>query len=133
MSPDSPFANRRPPKFIRGKMYKYHFETEKTNNWWRREYQVWVSPQEFSLLRSSRLQGEYLPVLSADNDQLVTFLTNQGYIGPETDQSENVLTILLAAVRSVCRTVPPHIQIWTYAWLCLPAILFIMKKAALSN
>ena len=79
------------------------------------------------------MQGEYLPVLSADNDQLVTFLTNQGYIGPETDQSENFLTILLAAVRSVCRTVPPHIQIWTYAWLGLPAILFIMKKAALNN
>ena len=40
MSPDSPFASGRPPKFIRGKLYKYYFETEKPSNWWRREYQV---------------------------------------------------------------------------------------------
>ena len=40
MSPTSPFANRAPPKFIRGKLYKYHFETNKPDNWWRREYQV---------------------------------------------------------------------------------------------
>ena len=40
MSPTSHFANRAPPKFIRGKLYKYHFETDNPANWWRREYQV---------------------------------------------------------------------------------------------
>ena len=116
MSPTSPFANRAPPKFIRGKLYKYHFETDNPAKWWRREY-----------------QGEYLPALAADNEQLLTFLTHQGYIGEVEEHQPSTLAAVLAAIRALTRTVPPHVQIWSYAWLCLPPILSLLIKAASSN
>ena len=76
-----------------------------------------------------------MPILSTDNDQLVTFLTNQGYIRPEMeeDHQQTVLDLVLGWIREVCKSVPPHLQIWSYAWLCLPVILSLMKNAALNN
>ena len=136
MSPTSPFADRAPPKFIRGKLYKYYFETDQPTNWWRREYQVRLS---LSLLTSENvqtcllLQGEYLPALAADNEQLLTFLTHQGYIGEVEEHQPSTLAAVLAAIRALTRTVPPHVQIWSYAWLCLPPILSLLIKAASSN
>ena len=84
------------------------------------------------------LQGEYLPALAADNDQLLTFLSNQGYIAPVSageveEQQPNILTTVLAAIRALTKTVPPHVQIWSYAWLCLPPILSLMRNAASNN
>ena len=65
---ESPFINRqKPPKFIRAKLYKYHF-TESGPDWWRREE-----------------QGEYLPELSLDNDQLKDILKSQGIIGHKSE------------------------------------------------
>ena len=133
MSPTSPFANRAPPKFIRGKLYKYHFETGKQDKWWRREYQVRFSnrhPLPQSSLQT--LQGEYLPALAADNEQLLTFLTNQGYIGiaEEVEDQQSLVTTVLAAIRALTKTVPPHVQIWSYAWLCLPPTLSLLINAA---
>ena len=74
-----------------------------------------------------------MPVLSTDNDQLVTFLTNQGYIGLQTETEETKLGLILGMMRELSKSLPPHLQIWSYAWLCLPVILFIMKNAALNN
>ena len=76
------------------------------------------------------LQGEYLPALAADNDQLLTFLTHQGYIAEDAEEQPSILTRVLAAVRALSKTVPPHVQIWSYAWLCLPPILSLLINAA---
>ena len=80
------------------------------------------------------LQGEYLPALAADNEQLRTFLTHQGYLGTEgEDKQPSLLATVLAAIRALTKTVPPHLQIWSYAWLCLPPILSLLIKAASNN
>ena len=79
-------------------------------------------------------QGEYLPALAADNEQLRTFLTHQGYIaGEEEGDQPSLLTTVLASIRALTKTVPPHVQIWSYAWLCLPPILSLLIKAASNN
>ena len=79
-------------------------------------------------------QGEYLPALSADNEQLVTFLTHQGYIAPPSpgagEDQQSSLASVLAALRALAGTVPPHVQLWSYAWLCLPTILSLLLSAA---
>ena len=84
------------------------------------------------------LQGEYLPALAADNEQLLTFLTHQGYIGAEGEEEEedkqpSLLASVLAAIRALTKTVPPHLQIWSYAWLCLPPIVSLLMNAASNN
>ena len=84
------------------------------------------------------LQGEYLPALAADNEQLRTFLTNQGYLGAEgeeggEDKQPSLLASVLAAIRALTKTVPPHLQIWSYAWLCLPPIVSLLMNAASNN
>ena len=84
------------------------------------------------------LQGEYLPALAADNEQLRTFLTHQGYLGVEgeeegEDKQPSLLASVLAAIRALTKTVPPHLQIWSYAWLCLPPIVSLLINAASNN
>jgi len=99
---DSPFASRKPPKFIRAKMYKYHF-TKGGKDWWSREE-----------------QGEYMPILTRDHKPVIDFLTNQGILGLTPEKHSNaVIAQVLEKVRSLTTLAPPHIQIWSYAWLAL--------------
>eukprot|EP00092_Neocalanus_flemingeri_P022033 GFUD01023898.1.p1 GENE.GFUD01023898.1~~GFUD01023898.1.p1 ORF type:complete len:639 (+),score=170.92 GFUD01023898.1:81-1997(+) len=102
LDPESPFANRNPPKYIRAKLYKYHF-TQGGKDWWSREE-----------------QGEYMPILTKDHKPLIDFLTNQGILGLTPEKTSVVATKLLDSVRSMTTLAPPHIQIWSYAWVVLP-------------
>jgi len=105
MDPESPFANRHPPKFIRAKLYKYHF-TQEGQDWWTRKE-----------------HGEYLPIFTKDHKPLVDFLTSQGILGKEPEkESSHLVSVLLGAVRHLSTLAPPHIQIWSYAWLALPLL-----------
>jgi len=103
LDPGSPFVNRGPPKFIRAKMYKYHF-TAGGNDWWYREE-----------------QGEYLPILTMDHKPVMDFLRNQGILGLKQETRESgVITRVLSSLRNLSTMAPPHIQIWSYAWVALP-------------
>jgi hypothetical protein len=103
LDPASPFVSRKPPQYIRAKLYKYHF-TSGGQDWWVREE-----------------QGEYLPILTRDHKPVVDFLTNQGILGTVADTKEaRVITTVLDSVRTLSTLAPPHIQIWSYAWVLLP-------------
>jgi len=103
LDPDSPFANRGPPKFIRAKLYKYHFTTG-GQDWWSREE-----------------QGEYMPILTRDHKPVIDFLKGQGILGLKTEKTEpTVIGSLLDSLRNLSTMAPAHIQIWSYSWAVLP-------------
>jgi len=103
LDPDSHFVKRGPPKYIRAKLYKYHFTAE-GKDWWFREE-----------------QGEYLPILTRDHKPVVDFLKNQGILGLKSEiKTDGVLTSVLDTLRNLSTTAPPHIQIWSYSWIALP-------------
>jgi len=107
LHPDTPFSSK-PPKFIRAQLYIYEF-TEAGSSpaaaWWTR-----------------RLDREYLPVVSLQ-DGLKEMLIQNGIIG--TDKTKTVpgtgtLPDLLSAFRKISDGYPPHLQLWSFAWLALP-------------
>jgi len=103
LDPESTFANRNPPKFIRANLFKYHF-TKAGPDWWSREQ-----------------QGEYMPILTRDHKPVIDFLKSQGILGLQAEEKKNtVISNLLDSLRSLTTLAPPHIQIWSYAWVVLP-------------
>jgi len=113
LDPSTRYSNRKPPKFIRAKLYKYHFAESETGNWWKREE-----------------QGEYLPILTVDNSQLVDILKNQGVIGPEDgakDSSPSVIVDILKFLRNLSKQAPAELQIWSYSWLALSMFMPFLK------
>ena len=59
---NDPFP-KAPPKFIRARLYEYHFTRFGTEGWW-----------------SRRLVGEYLKPLSLDDPELHAFLSQYGWL-----------------------------------------------------
>ena len=115
LDPSSHYIGRKPPKFIRAKLYKYHFTDVGEAGWWKREE-----------------QGEYLPMLTVDNDQLVNVMTNMGVISSKTETVEHnsvtvVIEQILSFLRNVSKLSPAEIQIWSYSWLSLPLFVPFLK------
>jgi len=102
LDPESPFAERAPPKYIRAKLFKYHF-TQSGKDWWYREE-----------------QGEYMPIFTKDHKPLVDFLSSQGIVGSSEVKGNSAVSLFLDSLRDLSKLTPPHIQIWSYAWLALP-------------
>ena len=100
LDPESPFQGRRPPKFIRAKLYKYHFAED---DWWRREE-----------------VGEYLPVLTLDNPQLISIMRDQGVLGHSVQE---LRSSVLTMIRDLSKLSSTEVQIWSYAWISLPLLL----------
>jgi len=100
---NTPFRDK-PPQFIRAKLYKYTFTGWGSADWWVRTF-----------------EREYLPVLSL-NDKLDQVLTENGIIGSKSTPGTGVIPDLLKLLRGLSDQFPPHLQIWSFAWLALPLI-----------
>lgn len=108
LNPASPFTTS-PPKYLRAKLYKYHYTPKNSQAWWWREE-----------------QGEYLPILTRDHRPLKEMLTSQGLLDLPRQKEANSKSFIsqqLAGMRKMVRLGPPdHIQIWSFAWLTLPIL-----------
>ena len=96
-------------------MYKYHFTEPGEARWWKREE-----------------QGEYLPMLTVDNDQLVSVMTSMGVISNNSETIKpNSVTVIIEQIlnflRNVSKLSPAEIQIWSYSWLSLPLFVPFLK------
>ena len=95
------------PRYIRARQYKYLY-TQEGKDWWVRED-----------------QGEYLPILTRDYKPLLDVLQSQGIIrAEERDKrdTESLIPVVLDKIRKLTELYPPHIQIWSYAWLAVPML-----------
>ena len=89
----NPFPNKA-PKFIRSKLFKYHFTTDFSNkNWWTREE-----------------VGEYSPMITKDDPPAIKeYLTKIGILSPpkkSQKSTNNLLVKLLIYFRN--RIIQPH-------------------------
>ena len=109
MSPSCPWRNKT-PKFVRARKFTYTFTTDPgSRDWWQRKE-----------------EGEYLPVLTKDNKGLQEYLAQQNILGALGEEpwvkASTHLGSILARIRQMSDACPPHIQIWSYAWLALPIL-----------
>ena len=109
MSPSCPWRNKT-PKFVRARKFTYTFTTDpRSRDWWQRKE-----------------EGEYLPVLTKDNKGLQEYLAQQNILGALGEEpwvkGSTHLGSILARIRQMSDACPPHIQIWSYAWLALPIL-----------
>ena len=103
-----------PPRYVRAKLYHYHFTSNFTApDWWRRE-----------------LKQEYFPVmdLKEGGKSLRDFLGQQGVLNADgsevVDASKNVeLARGLDAVRAALTRVPDHLLVQSLMWAGLPMLL----------
>jgi len=109
LHPSSPFVDT-PPKYLRAKIYKYHF-TGQGSDWWTRDD-----------------EKEYLPVLDKGNKQLKHILESQGRINLPKERrvqafQKSLFKKILVFIRNLVKSGPPdHIQIWSFSWLALPIL-----------
>lgn len=115
MSPSCPWRNKT-PRYVRAKKFTYTFtEDPQSKDWWQRKE-----------------DGEYLPILTRDNKGLQEYLAQQNILGPWSSKGtlgeepwvkpSPYLLPILAKLRQLSDACPPHIQIWSYAWLALPIL-----------
>ena len=97
---------KKAPKFIRSKLYKYHFTTSKdAQDYWTREE-----------------EREYSPVMTIDDPPaLKEYLNKIGILTPLKRQPSNtILTVPLQFLRIQANRVPHHILVWSISWIILP-------------
>lgn len=109
----NPFSQKA-PKFIRSKLYKYHFTTinDGTSDWWTREE-----------------VGEYSPILTKDDSGLKDYLKKVGILVPlkAAQKSTNmILAQLLSYLRAQTCIVPHHVLVWSISWIVLPILFPIL-------
>ena len=103
---------RRPPQFIRSKLYKYHFTKsgQDTKDWWTRKE-----------------VGEYSPVFSKEDPPAVkNYLVQSGILSPlkKNQHPTNLILVkVLSFLRTQANTIPHHYLVWSVSWIVLP-ILF---------
>ena len=94
------------PKFVRSKLYKYHFTEE---NWWTREE-----------------IGDYSPVISKDDPPAVQqYLEKIGILTPlKSNQKPTNLVLLriLTFLRKQATKIPHHYLVWSVSWIILPIL-----------
>ena len=107
LSPTEKF--KKAPKFIRSKLYKYHFSKD-SKDWWTREE-----------------QSEYSPVMTIDDPPAFkNYLSQLGILSPIKTQPTNLILVqLLQFLRKQTNQVPHHILVWSISWIVL--IPFFMK------
>ena len=100
---------KKAPKFIRSKLYKYHFTKDSTSiDWWSRDSET-----------------EYSPVMTIDDPPaLKDYLTKIGILSPLKNQPTNMIFVqLLQFLRKQTNQVPHHILVWSISWIIVPIIL----------
>ncbi|XP_033645655.1 lipase maturation factor 2-like [Asterias rubens] len=105
----NPFPDK-PPKYVRAKLYTYHYTTLKStsSNWWRRKF-----------------ERDYMPAISKETKGLKDHLQHHGIIQGSTKSKKNAATesfiqLLLSAIRSYIGTLSGPILIFS---LFVPAVV----------
>lgn len=112
-SSKNPFP-KKPPVFIRSKLYKYHFTSNRDNmDWWTREE-----------------VGEYSPVISKDDPPAVKdYLVKIGTLSPlkQNQQPTNMILVkCLTFLRAQMNQIPHHYLVWSISWISLPILMPII-------
>ena len=101
----------RPPKFLRSKLYHYHFTTSGDKDWWTRE-----------------LKAEYSPAISLnDHSGVADFLKKIGILVPVKPGQKTTNLMLgkpLKFLRDQAKFIPHHYLVWSISWIVVP--LFFM-------
>jgi len=109
---NNPFPQR-PPKYIRSKLYKYHFtKSAEDTDWWTREE-----------------VGEYSPIFSKDDPpQVKNYLVQSGILTPlkKNQQPTNLILVkILSFLRTQANAIPHHYLVWSVSWIVLPIMFNI--------
>ena len=101
---------KKAPKFIRSKLYKYHFTSslENSQDWWTRQE-----------------EREYSPVMTIDDPPaLKEYLSKIGILTPLKRQPSNLILVqVLQFLRKQANRVPHHILVWSISWIILPIFM----------
>ncbi len=102
---------KKPPKFVRSKLYHYHFTIqEEPENWWYREE-----------------KAEYSPIISLNDPPGVQdYLKKIGILVPvqKSQKSTNVLLSSgLKFLRAQAANVPHHYLVWSISWMAVPILM----------
>jgi len=94
MQPGSAFTSQ-PPKFIRALLYKYHFSSAGSKDWWERTF-----------------EKEYLPIVSK-KDGLEQLLQHNGIYGAKSTPGVGLIPWGLQEFRTLSNRFSHTIQIWS--------------------
>ena len=101
---------KKAPKFIRSKLYKYHFTSslESSQDWWTRQE-----------------EREYSPVMTIDDPPaLKEYLSKIGILTPLKRKPSNLILVqVLQFLRKQANQVPHHILVWSISWIILPIFM----------